>query len=278
MAGAGGDPRAAQARAGRAAPAVRRARRGRLHRDRARRARGARLARSADRPAARARRAGQAPAGGRVPGHLQLAVGAARAPHRRLGGGRRQDGVRGRRPDAVHLSLSRRAGGPLPARAARGPAERCARAVGAVDQLPLPGRAGRVGQPRLSHRSAGGRGRGLGRGAVFALDRVRGGGPRRRADAGSACRPRRRGAPRGGTHRPIARQDRDPGAQPQPPRPHRAAAEGSRHQVPRGRNRAARREASGAGPLCVDARADAPGRPRRLARHPARTVVRPGLE
>ena len=75
-----------------------------------------------------------------------------------------------------------------------------------------------------------------------------------------------------------ARQDRDPGPQPQPPRPHRAGAEGSRHQVPRGRDRAAGRKAGGAGPVCVDPRAHAPGRPRRLARDPARALVRPGLE
>ncbi len=98
---------------------------------------------------------------------------------------------------------------------------------------------------------------------------------RRRADAPHLLRPRGGGAARGGARGRGARQDRDPRSQPQPPRLHRPGAQRRGHPLSRGGDRAAGREAGGAGPLCAHARAHAPRRPRRLARDPARAVVRP---
>ena len=108
----------------------------------------------------------------------------------------------------------------------------------ALHQLPLAGRDRRLGQSRLFRGAASRRGRSLRRGAVFAVGSVRG---RRRCEGEPALarllRPRRRSPARGGASRRGAREDGDPGSQPQPPRPHRAGAEGRRRPLSRDRDR-----------------------------------------
>jgi len=158
---------------GRGAPegAVRRDRQGGLHRVLARRAACAGLGGRPERSAARARPEDLAHPGGRVPGHLAVAVRAADQADLGLAAGRRPHAVRRRRSHAVDLPLPRGRGGPLP----RGEEFRRrlgeARAAHPGGQFPLAGEPGLVVQRLVRARPPRGRGRNLGRRALLAFQR-----------------------------------------------------------------------------------------------------------
>src|SRR5207302_472644 len=132
-----------------------------------------------------------------------------------------------------------------------------------VVQRVVPARAPRAGRPDIGRR------------AVPSRFAARASASRRRRDLALRLRPRG-GSEEGRFDRPGGfGQQGDPRPQPRAPRRDRAGAQGGGRALPRPRHRAARREAGRAGPLRADARAPAPRRPHRLARVPARALVRP---
>src|SRR6266481_1412067 len=132
-----------------------------------------------------------------------------------------------------------------------------------VVQRVVPARAPRAGRPDIGRRAVPSR--------FTARERA----CRRRSELALRLRPRG-GSEEGRCYRPGGfGQQGDPGPQPRAPRRDRAGAQGGGRALPRPRHRAARREAGRAGPLRADARAPAPRRPHRLARVPARALVRP---